>query len=106
MSGDMLQVTLSFGFFIVLIFITGFYCLLVTRNLIRALISIELLMKAVTLLFMVVGYVTNRTALAQGLIITVIVIEVVLAVVVGGVILSIFTRNNSIDASLLKKLKG
>jgi hypothetical protein len=35
-----------------------------------------------------------------------IVIEVVLMVVVGGIILWVFRHNQTIDASLLRKLKG
>ena len=43
-----------FGFFITILFISGFYCILVTRSLIRAIIGLELLIKAVTLLIIVV----------------------------------------------------
>ena len=40
--------------------VAGLYCMLVTRNLIRALIGVEILTKAVTLLIILAGYVTGQ----------------------------------------------
>ena len=96
----------TFGIFVILIFIAGLYCLLATFNLMRALIGIELLMKAVTLLIILVGYVSGHTGLAQALVITLIVIEVVLMVAAAGVILSAFSQNKTIDVRSLRNLKG
>lgn len=95
-----------FGFFIVLVFITGLYCILATRSLIRVLIGLELLIKAVTLAIILAGYVTGNTALAQSIVITTIVIEVVVVTVGGGIALSVFRKNDSLDTRLLKNLKG
>jgi multisubunit Na+/H+ antiporter MnhC subunit len=89
-----------------LVFITGLYCVLVTLNLIRAIIGLELLTKAVTLLLILAGYVTGRTGLAQSLAITLIVIEVVVIAVAMGVILSAFRHNKTIDVRLLRNVKG
>lgn len=96
----------TFGFFITLIFICGLYCILATRSLIRAIIGIELLMKAVTLLVIVMGYLNNNMALAQSFVITIIVIEVVLVVIAGGVALQVFRCNGDLDARRLTNLKG
>lgn len=106
MSGESWQVFLTFGFFIVLTFICGLYCILVSRNLIRAIIGIELLIKAVTLLIIVAGYVTGRVAVTQAMVITIIVIEVVVAAIAGGIALRVFRHNNSLDIRELKRLKG
>ncbi|MFH1190422.1 MAG: NADH-quinone oxidoreductase subunit K [Candidatus Omnitrophota bacterium] len=106
MSGELWQVFLTFGFFIVLTLVCGLYCILVSRNLIRAIIGLELLIKAVTLLIVVAGYVTGRTAVTQAMVITVIVIEVVVAAVAGGIALRVFRFNNSLDIRELRKLKG
>ena len=92
--------------FIPLLFIIGMYCVIATRNLIRTLFGLEILMKAVTLLIILAGHVTNRMALAQTLVITLIVIEVVVMVVAAGVIINIFRHNNSLDARNLQNLKG
>ena len=91
---------------IIMLFIAGLYCILVTRNLMRVLIGIELLMKAVTLLLIVAGYTAGRTALSQAIVITLIVIEVVVMAVMAGVILSIYRHTGSLDAGNLKNLKG
>lgn len=91
---------------IIMLFIAGLYCILVTRNLMRVLIGLELLTKAVTLLLIVAGYVTGRVALAQAIVITLIVIEVVVIAVMAGVILSIYRHAGSLDAQNVKTLKG
>jgi len=96
----------AFGFFITLIFICGLYCILATRSLIRAIIGLELLIKAVTLFIILVGYLNNNMALAQSLVITVIVIEVILVVIAAGVALQIFRRNGDLDTRRLTNLKG
>jgi NADH-quinone oxidoreductase subunit K len=91
---------------IIMLFIAGLYCILVTRNLMRVLIGLELLTKAVTLLLIVAGYAIGRTGLAQAVVITLIVIEVVVIAVMAGVILSIYRHTGSLDASNIKDLKG
>jgi NADH-quinone oxidoreductase subunit K len=91
---------------IIILFIAGLYCILVTRNLMRVLIGLELLTKAVTLLLIVSGYAIGRAALAQSVVITLIVIEVVVMAVMAGVILSIYRHTGSLDASNVKSLKG
>ena len=91
---------------IIMLFIAGLYCILVTRNLMRVLIGLELLTKAVTLLLIVAGYAVGRVALVQAVVITLIVIEVVVIAVMAGVILSIYRHTGSLDAGNLKTLKG
>ena len=80
------QLFTGFAFFIIMVLIAGLYCILVTRNLMRVIIGLELLTKAVTLLIIVAGYVTGHIALAQSLVITLIIIEVVVIAVAAGVI--------------------
>lgn len=106
MSSQALQLFPVFGFFVVLLFITGVYCMLVSRNLIRMLIGLEILIKAVTLLIIVVGYITQKTALTQVLVITIIVIEVVLAAVACGVALSVYRQTDTLEATRLRNMKG
>lgn len=93
-------------FFIVPVVIAGLYCILVTRNLMRILIGIELLMKAVTLLLIAVGHIANNMALAQAIVINLIVIEVVVVSVIGGVVLNIYRNNDSLYVGKLRNLKG
>ena len=84
----------------------GIYCMLATYNLIRALIGVELLLKAVTLLIITVGYITKHNALTQAMVITFIVIEVVVMTVAIGVVLGIRSHTNSLDARDIRNLKG
>lgn len=95
-----------FSVFIALLFIIGVYCILASFNLVRALIGLEILIKAATLLIILAGYVCGRTALAQVIVITFIVIEIVVMVVAGGVILWAFRYNQTIDPRRLSNLRG
>ena len=102
----MSQLFWMFSIAIALVIIAGFYYLLVTLNLIRALIGLELLTKAVTLFIILAGYVTGRTGLAQALAITLIIIEVVVVVVAVGVVLCVFKHSDSIDVRTIRNIKG
>ena len=92
--------------FIIMLFIIGLYSILATRNLLRALIGLELLIKAVTLLIVVVGYLSGHIALTQAMIITIIVIEVVVVVVAVGVVIGVRGHTGSLDTRNIRDLKG
>jgi NADH:ubiquinone oxidoreductase subunit K len=72
----------------------------------RAIVGWELLVKSVTLLFIVVGYITGQTALIQSFVITIIVIEVIVAAVAGGIALRVFRYHDSLDVRQLESMKG
>jgi multisubunit Na+/H+ antiporter MnhC subunit len=102
-----LQVLFALGvLFVVLLGVAALYCVLISRNLIRILIGLELLIKAVTLLIALAGYLTGRMPLAQSLIITLIVIEVVVIAVAAGIAIGAHRHNQSLDVRLLRNLKG
>lgn len=92
--------------FAVLLAVTALYCILVSRNLIRILIGLELLTKAVTLLIALAGYLTGNMALAQSLIVTLIVVEVVVIAVAAGIIVGAHRHNQTLDVRALRNLKG
>jgi NADH-quinone oxidoreductase subunit K len=91
---------------IVLVAIAGIYCLVMTRNFIRLLVGLEILTKAATLLIIVAGFTAGRLALAQALVITLIVVEVVVVLVAAGIVLSIYRLNDSLDIRKFRNLKG
>jgi len=95
-----------FGVGILLVLVAGFYCVLVSRNLIRTLIGVEILTKAVTLLLILAGYLTGRTALAQSLAITLIIIEVAVIAVGVSIVLGLYRHDDDVNREALKKLKG
>jgi NADH:ubiquinone oxidoreductase subunit K len=90
----------------VLVFIAGLYGIIASRNLIRTVICVEILAKAVTLLIITAGYFSKRIALAQTLAITVIIIEVAVTAVAVGMVLSLFRHDKSIDVTIVRNLKG
>jgi multisubunit Na+/H+ antiporter MnhC subunit len=106
MSGETASLIRLSMVFIPLLFVAGFYCIVVSRNLIRTLIGLEILTKGVTLLIIVAGYVTGYTAMAQAFAITLIIIEVVIVVVAAGLIVNVFSHTDSLDARNLRNLRG
>ena len=90
----------------IILFVIGFYCILATLNLVRALIGIEILMKAVTLFIIIAGYVSGRASLSQALVITLIVVETVLIAVAMGIVLSVYKHTKSLETDNLTNLKG
>ena len=106
MINESINVFWMFSIFIALLFVCGFYCLLVTRNFIRALIGLEILTKAVTLLIIVAGFVSNRLALAQSMAIMIIVVEAVVVAIAAGIVFGIFKKIGSLNITKLRNLKG
>lgn len=97
MSIEALQIFWPFSIFVIMLFIIGIYCVLMTYNLIRALLGLEIIIKAITLLLILAGYVSGHLALAQSLVITLIVIEVVAITVAVGIVIGIHSHTNSLD---------
>jgi NADH:ubiquinone oxidoreductase subunit K len=106
MANDPVQLYWIYAVFGFLTLIAGFYCILISRNLLRALIGIEILIKSVTFFLILAGYIGGKTSLAQGVVITLIIIEVVVIAVAAGIVLGVFQLNDSLDARKLKNLKG
>jgi len=100
------QLFLLFALGAALVLIVGFYSLLTTRNLIRVVINMEILSKGVMLLLIAAGNAVDRSALAQAMAITMIIIEVAVVVVAVGVILCVYRHHRSLDTSLLREIKG
>jgi NADH:ubiquinone oxidoreductase subunit K len=100
------EVFKTYWIFVVLLALSGVYCVVATRNLIRVLIGMELMTKAATLIIVVGGWVSGRMVLAQALVINLIVVEVVVIAVAAGLVVSLFRKNGSLDTRELKNLKG
>jgi NADH:ubiquinone oxidoreductase subunit K len=92
--------------FFVLLLVDGLWIMLATFNLLRILIGLEVLMKSVTFFLIVAGFLSGRMALAQAMVITVIVIEVVIVVAAAGIILGLFRKNDSLNIRNTRNLKG
>jgi NADH-quinone oxidoreductase subunit K len=90
---------------VVLLFVTGFYSLIVTRNLIRVIIAVEVLAKGATLLIILAGLFTGKMAEAQAFAVAMIVIEVVVTAVAAGIVIGVFRHNESLDTKDITNLK-
>lgn len=106
MSAENVKLLEIFVPFIVMLLITGFYYILATRNMIRILLGAEILTKAVTIAIIVVGYVTNNMALAQSLVVIIIITEVFIIAVAAGVIIQIYKHTGSVDARYIRNIRG
>jgi len=89
----------------VLLLVIGIYCLVVTRNLIRIILGIEVLTKAATLLMIGAGYVNGRMDVAQSYVVTIIVIEVALLIISIGILYGIYKKTGSITVDRISHLK-
>lgn len=90
---------------VALIFVTGFYSLVVTRNLIRVVIAVEVLAKGATLLMILAGALIGDMAQAQVFAIAMIVIEVIVTAVAAGIILGVYKNSGSLDTKNISKQK-
>jgi NADH-quinone oxidoreductase subunit K len=106
MINELAQYFWMFAIFATLVAVCGAYCILVSHNLIRILIGVELFTKAVTLLIIVAGYMSGRQALAQSITITLIVVEVVVIAIAAGIVIGAHDETDALDARNLSNLKG
>ena len=84
----------------------GFYALLVRRNLIKLVIALQILVKAVMLGLIIAGSVSNRINLAQSMVITVIVADTIVAVIGMALAVQVRRQLNTLDVAVLSKLRG
>lgn len=88
------------------LFTAGLYCIFASHNLIRIVIGVEMLTKAVTLLLALAGALTGRLPTAEAFIITLIVVEVVVMAVATGLVVGVYRHHGSARVRFLRELKG
>ncbi len=83
----------------------GFYGLLITRNLIKVVVALQLLVKSIMLAFVFAGRMTGNAGLGQSMALTVIVADTIVAVV--GMALAVQVRKNfgTLDLKALTTLR-
>ncbi len=84
---------------------TGLYCLLITRNLIKVIVGVQLLVKGVVLGFILAGNISQQVNPAQTMALTVIVADTIVAVVGLALAVQIRLRTGSLDVRTLSSLK-
>lgn len=93
--------TLCFG-----ILLLGLYCVIAQRNLIKIIIGIEIMGKAVILNFITGGFYQNNTGIAQAIVVTAILIDAVIVAVILALIVNVFRLKRGILADRMAQLKG
>jgi NADH-quinone oxidoreductase subunit K len=88
------------------IFLLGLYCVLSKRNLIKIVIGIEVMNKGVALNFITAGYQQNNLGFAQAIVVTIILIDAVVAAILLVLIVNVFRHNKGILAEHIARLKG
>lgn len=84
---------------------TGLYCLLITRNLIKVIVALQLLVKGAVLAFILAGHITGKMNTAQTLALTVIVADTIVAVIGLALAVQIRLKTGSLDIKSLTSLK-
>jgi len=84
---------------------TGLYCLLITRNLIKVVIALQLMVKGAVLAFILAGNLNGQMNTAQTLALTVIVADTIVAVVGLALAVQIRLRTGNLDIKSLSSLK-
>lgn len=84
----------------------GIYGLLITRNMIKIVMVLQLLVKSAILALMLAGKVSGQVGLGQSLAATVIVADTMVAVVALAIAIQIRRRFNTLDTVEVSTLKG
>jgi NADH-quinone oxidoreductase subunit K len=84
----------------------GFYGLLATRNLIKLIIALQILVKSALLGLMLAGRASGQVMLGQSLAVTVIVADTVVMVMALAFAVQIKRQTGSLDVHDLSRLKG
>jgi NADH:ubiquinone oxidoreductase subunit K len=84
----------------------GFYALLASRNLIKLVIGLQLLVKAAVLALVLAGTSNGQLQVAQSLAVTVIVAYTVVAVIGMALAVQVRRRTGTMDVQRLSSLRG
>lgn len=96
----------SFLMGVILIFAVGLYGLLVTRNLFKVIIALQLLVKSAVLALVLAGSAGGQLQLGQSLAATVLVADTMVAVVGLALAIQVKRRVGTVDIHQLGKLRG
>lgn len=84
----------------------GLFGLITSRNLIKIVVSLQLLVKAAMLGIALAGWINGQVVLAESLVITIIVADTIVAVIGIAMIVQVRRQIGTLDVSALSKLKG
>lgn len=91
---------------VVALLAVGFYGLLISRNLIKVVVALQILGKAALLALITAGSISDQINLGQSFTLTVIVADTVVAVIGMAFAIQIKRRVGTLDVKQLSKLQG
>lgn len=91
---------------VILLLVVGFYGLLITRNLIKIVLVLQVLVKAVVIALVLGGKASGNLGLGQSLAATVIVADTVVAVVALALAVQVRRRVGTLDLAKISSLRG
>jgi NADH-quinone oxidoreductase subunit K len=83
----------------------GFYGLLITRNLIKVVVALQLLVKGIMLAFVFAGRMTGNDGLGQSMALTVIVADTIVAVVGMALAVQVRKHFDTLDLQAISTLR-
>ncbi len=83
----------------------GIYCLLITRNMIRIVVGLQILTKGAMLALILVGNMRGQPSLGQSMALTVIVADTIIAVIGLALAVQVKRRIGTLDLNDLSTLK-
>jgi len=89
-----------------ILILTGCFELIRTHHMLKIIIALELAIKAVSMFIVLGGWLNGNMPVAESFVVSVIVIEVVVATVLSGIAISIYHKHGNMDIRSLRKLKG
>lgn len=84
----------------------GLYCLLITRNLIRLVVGLQIVVKGAILALVLAGRLIGQPDIGQSMALTVIVADTIIAVIGLALAVQIKRRLNTLDLKDISTLKG
>ena len=84
----------------------GLYGLMVSRNLIKLIVALQILVKGTILALVTAGRMQGQVAISQSLALTVIVVDTIVAVVGMALAVQVRRRQGTLDVQTLSRLKG
>lgn len=93
-------------FGVILLLAVGFYGLLITRNLIKIVLVLQVLVKAVVIALVLAGKQSGNLGLGQSIAATVIVADTVVAVVALALAVQVRRHTGTLDLSKISTLRG
>jgi len=94
------------SFFSGALFVLGWICLIIQRNVFKQVIGLKIMLQGVTLALVLAGKLQENMNLAQTMVISALIVETIVIALALAMIVSIFRNIPDGDVDLLRKLRG